>query len=204
MRRTCLVVLGLAALLPDPARAAWVVGVRSGYALALGELDATGRIRDVTGGQIPVQLDLGFRHKKLTLAAYGSYGFGSVAGALRDSCDAVGQSCSTTSLRIGAEVWWSFAEPQDRTDPWIGAAVGYENLTIKRFTSATYSGSEWLALQGGVDWRLDGGATMGAFASVSLGQYTRIDGGGLTGEIVDRRFHEWVTLGLRGTFVFGT
>lgn len=204
MRRTCLLAAGLACSLPAAARGEWVVGVRTGYALRLGDADGTTSMSDLVSGQIPIQLDGGWRFKRLTLSGYASYGFGSVSGVTKDQCDATpGQQCSSTSLRIGGQLAYAFAEPSERMVPWIGVGIGYENITVKRYTSVTWNGSEWAILQGGLDWNLGAGTSAGPFASLALGTYTDRNGGGQTGVITNRAVHEWVTLGLRGTFVFG-
>lgn len=204
MRRTCLLAAGLACLVPAAARGDWVVGVRSGYALPLGDYDATSRMSDLVTGQIPIQLDAGWRFRRLTLGGYASYGFGSVAGAMKDQCDAANQRCSSTSLRIGGQIAYSFAQPYEPLDPWIAVGIGYEGITVKRYTSETRNGSEWAILQGGLDWRLSTATSVGAFASLSFGTYTDVSGGSQPGVITNRGVHEWVTLGLRGSFVFGS
>lgn len=193
----------LLACAPTATHAAWVVGVRSGYALRFGDVDAGRPMSDLVTGQIPLQLEAGYRFKALTLSGFASYGFGSVSGATKDLCDAAGQSCSSSSLRIGGQLLYAFGRPVDQVEPWIGAGIGYEDIRVKRYTTTTWSGSEWLILEGGVDWRFGTAWSMGAFASASLGTYTNVDGGGGAGVIQERQLHEWVTLGLRGTFSFG-
>jgi hypothetical protein len=203
MRRTCLLALGLALLLPRPSRADWVASVRAGYAYPFGEADGATRIRDLVTGQIVPQLELGYRFKALLVGGYVSYGFGSVSGAMKAACDLAGQSCSSTSLRIGGHLRYAFGQVADAGEPWIGLGLGYEAITVKRpTTTITERGSEWGVLDGGFDWRVGPSTTIGPFASLSVGTYTSIEGGGSSGDIFDRRFHEWLTLGLRGTFTF--
>ena len=201
MRGTCWLVFGAVWLAPAAARADWIVGVRSGYAFALGDRNASAPMSDLVPGQIPIQLDLGHRFGKLTVGAYGSYGFGPVSGAAKTSCHDPGRECASTSLRVGGQAAYAFARPLEPMSPWIGLGAGYESITLE---PETVSGIEWLVLQGGFDWRFGTGGSMGAFASLSFGTYTNIEGGGRSGALVDRRVHEWVTLGLRGTFAFGS
>jgi hypothetical protein len=202
MRRTCLLLAGLAGLLPARPRAEWVVGARGAYAMPFGSKDGTATMRDTVSPQVFPEVDAGYRFKRLTLSAYVSYGFGSVSGALKDNCAAAGQSCSSTSLRIGGLLSYAFVRPGDRVEPWLAAGLGYEDMTVKRLSSAWVRGSE-VFVQGGADWRAGEAFTVGPYASLSVGAYTDAVGGGVqSGTIQDQRFHEWVTLGIRGTFEF--
>ncbi|HEY6097871.1 MAG TPA: hypothetical protein VIW03_00480 [Anaeromyxobacter sp.] len=202
MRRSCLLLAGLAALLPAAARADWLLGARTGFALPLGESDANASMSDLVKGQVPLQVEVAYRFRQLTLGGYFSYGFGALGGPAKTLCEP-GKPCSSTSLRLGGELDWSFSRPLRRWEPWIGAGIGYESITLRRTTSLTVSGSEFLILQGGVDWRLGAAGSIGPFASFSFGTYTNFDGDAGSGPIMDRRTHEWLTVGVRGRFDLG-
>ncbi len=199
--RTCLLLAGLAVLLPARPRAVWVIGARAAYAMPFGAWDANAAMRDKVSAQAYPELDLGYRFKRLTLAGYVSYGFGTASGATAASCDAAGQTCTSRSLRIGGLLAWAFPRPTAALEPWIAGGLGYEDMTVKRYTSTWVRGSE-LILQGGIDWLAGEAFRVGPYASFSFGAYTEAVGGGSTGTIQDQRFHEWVTLGVRGTFEF--
>lgn len=205
MRRFCLSVVALAVLVPAAAQAQWSIGPRVGYALAMGDVDGSMKMSDLTSGQVPIQLDLGYRIQDtaLTIGGYLSYGFGSVAGITKDQCDLVGVSCSTSSLRLGAQMLYSFGDAKQQMDPWIGLGLGYDSLTFKAVSDATLSGAEFL-LQGGVDWKLSPQFNLGGFASYSLAQYSSVSGNGGSGTLTDKKMHEWFTIGIRGSFGFGS
>jgi hypothetical protein len=89
--------------------------------------------------------------------------------------------------------------------PWIGAGLGYEWLRLsssggEEAVNGTLSGFEFVNLQGGVDFKPldDTNFGVGPFLAFSLAQYsTAADGG----DIRDKTLHEWLNLGVRGTFV---
>jgi outer membrane protein with beta-barrel domain len=206
MRRSCSFLLALAVLVPAAAQAQWTIGARTGYAIPLGDADGSAAMSDITTGQIPLQLDIGYRlpNTALTLGGYVSYGFGSAAGLTKDACDFAGESCSTSTFRIGAQLLYSLAQPNQTTLPWIGVGLGYDSLKLSASGGdVTTSGIEFI-LQGGLDWRLSPQFTLGGFASLSFGQYNDIsDSTGTSGSITDKRTHEWLTIGIRGAFGFG-
>ena len=93
---------------------------------------------------------------------------------------------------------------------WVGVFGGLEsiNQAAKATTSApteTYSLSGWQAgLQGGADWNVAPSFVVGPFASLALGQYTGVKleqgGNSYSQDIPDPTMHQWLTLGLRGSF----
>ena len=208
MKKFGLVIVALAVLVPAAAKAQWTVGARTGYSKAAGDIggDSTGTfaMSDFTSGQVPIQLDVGYRlqNTALTVGGYVSYGFGSVSGNLKTACDTFGQSCSSSSFRLGGQLLYSFGDAKQPADPWVGVGMGYDGLTLSGANDVTFSGAEFL-VQGGVDWRLAPQFNLGAFASFSLGQYSSVSGSG-AGTIPDKKMHEWLTIGLRGTFGFGS
>ncbi len=94
-------------------------------------------------------------------------------------------------------------------DPWFGLGVGYEILGITtsaggQETSANGSGFEFANLQGGLDYKA-GPVMVGPFVSFSLGQYSSVTRqasgqGEQSGSIDKKAIHEWLTLGVKGTF----
>lgn len=206
MRKTFMYVVALAVLVPAAAQAQWSVGARTGYAVALGDADGTAQMTDITAGQVPIQLDINYRlqNSPLSVGGYASYGFGSVSGQTKDLCDFAGASCSTSSLRVGAQLLYSFADSKQPGEPWVGVGLGYDSLKADLGGgTVTTSGFELTLLQGGYDWRFGQGA-IGAFASFSLGQYSDVSASnGASGTISDKKMHEWFTIGFRGSFGFG-
>jgi len=208
MKKCLLLIVGLAVLVPGAARAQLNVGARTGYSFALGDADGTAAMTDITSGQLPLHLDIGYRPSGtgITIGGYLTYGFGSTSGLTKDTCAANGVSCSTNSLHVGAQLLYDLGRPHDPTVPWLGFGLGYDALTFKAAagtssSEVTMSGVEFI-FQGGYDWRVGAGA-IGGFASFSLARYTDLSGGGQSGALADTRLHEWLTLGLRGSFDLG-
>jgi len=208
MMKRLLLVVGLAVLVPSAARAQLSVGARTGYSFALGDADGSAAMGDITSGHFPLHLDLGYRPfgTGITIGGYLAFGFGSTSGLTQDACAATGVTCSTNSLHVGAQVLYELGRPQDPTVPWFGIGLGYDGLTFKASaggasSSVTMSGVEF-AFQGGVDRRI-GSGTIGGFASLGLSRYTEISGNGESGTLADTRVHQWLTLGIRGSFNLG-
>jgi hypothetical protein len=205
MKKTFSFLAVLAVLIPAAAQAQWSLGARTGYAIPLGDADGTAKMSDTVSGQIPLQLDIGYRlaNTQLTLGGYFSYGFGSVAGTTQDLCDLNNVSCSSSSLRVGVQMLYALATPQEPTQPWIGLGLGYDSITVSGVNDVTISGTEFLNFQGGMDWKVGATGSLGAFASFSLGQYSDISGSGFSGTLADKKMHQWLTVGLRGSFGLG-
>jgi hypothetical protein len=177
----------------------WEIGLRSGYAFAMGDMDASIKFSDFTAGQIPIQIDLGYRMQSFTFGGYFSYGFGSVAGLTKDLCDLAASDCSTSSVRFGGQVLWSLAAPGAQTVPWLGVGLGYDSVKLKAEGDATISGVE-LPLQGGLDWRVGQSSFVGLFASFSIGRYTDMKTDEGSASIAETRVHQWLTIGVRANF----
>jgi opacity protein-like surface antigen len=191
------------------------IGVRSGYAIPLGEAGGGDDLSDLYGGIIPLWFDLGYRlTPNVMIGAYFQYGFGLLpSGVSSDGCEAV--DCSLSNMRLGAQVHYHFL-PWEKVDPWLGAGIGYEwgrqsvsgtFLGQTLDVSSTFHGFEFFNLQAGVDF-LPSEETnfgLGPFIALSLAQYSdatvKADGEEGSGEIQNKGIHEWLTLGIRGTFV---
>src|SRR5512140_2263112 len=100
--------------------------LRLGYGAPMGKVTAgpNGDLASAFSGQVPIQVDLGYRvTPQLTLAVYGQYARSFVAE--RVGCDQPEVRCSAASLRGGVEVFWRFL-PGRALDPWVGCGTGYE------------------------------------------------------------------------------
>ncbi len=204
------------------------LGGRIGYGIPMGKATGEGtnsNLADGIKGMIPLQLDIGYRAiPSLMVGGYVMYGFGFTGDSISEDCDrlkglGVDASCSTHDVRLGIQAQYHFT-PDGKLDPWIGAGIGYEWLTFgvdfssggaSVKTSTTGNGVEFINLQGGADFALAPGFGLGPFLSLSVGQYsetsTSCDGSGCTPDLtrsatIDKKaIHEWLTLGVRGTFV---
>jgi hypothetical protein len=138
--------------------------------------------------------------------------FGEYAPGFTSGCP-TGASCSESVFRVGAEVILR-AGLTPRLSFWGGLGTGYEWLTASlsangQEAKATLAGWEYLNLQAGLDLELAPFFKLGPFAAFSVGQYGigSVDVTGLATITLihsdQSRAHEWLQLGLKGTFDFG-
>ena len=212
-----LILLGtLAALLvPTASRAQGLqLGLRLGYAPAMGDAfqvkgdPQAAKMSDGVKSQVPLQLDVSYRFDKfLAAGAYLSYGFGQVGGQIKDLCDSNGLDCSASVVRVGVQGIYTFSQAQAALVPWAAVNLGYERgkLEASGFgASGSETASGWeLGLTVGGDYRATPQFAIGPFVGLSLGQYTSAESGGALGGgslDIDKKLHEWLQLGVRGTF----
>ena len=183
------------------------VGARTGASIPVGSAIRGASLGDAIDAQVPIQLDLGVRlMPNLFVGAYGSYGLVFPADK---ACG--GASCSGSDVRVGVQAHYHF-RPEHTLDPWLGVGAGYEWLTLRESQdgvdrSATLRGFELVNLQAGLDYRV-GHFGIGPFAGFSVGQFDKLDESitarGITRDasvdVPNTALHEWVTVGLRGTF----
>jgi len=203
MRRALLLA---AVLLPAVAQAGATAALRLAYAPALGDLARGVPISDAMTSQVPLQLDLLWRHGRLSAGAYGSWGLGQVAA---DVCGGSGASCSASALRAGVQGLWA-AEPfgDARIVPWAGLGLGWEWAFQRRErlgsrVSWTWSGAE-LALQGGAEWPLGNRFGIGPFLLLGFGRYEDVavetQSSSASASIGSRAVHVWIHVGARVRF----
>ena len=199
------------------------LGARLGYGIPLGKAVDRGTNNDLSDGvkgMIPLQLDLGYRvTPNLMVGGYFMYGFGILPSDISSSCDRANADCSIHDIRLGIQAQYHFM-PEENVDPWVGAGIGYEWLglgidasvggtTIK--SSSSIHGWEFISLQGGADFAVAPQFGLGPFLSLSIAQYgtstTSCSGTGCepgdsaSRDIDEKALHQWLTLGVRGTFV---
>ena len=183
------------------------LAARVGYGIPMGDADATISQSDTVSGMVPLQLDATYRfNPNWQFGLYFQYGFATIGDLFCTSGGAlVGVSCSGSNVRFGAEVMYTFAS--QGFSPWIGLGLGYEwqNVTAEAggvSVDVQLSGFEYLNLQLGGDWRLSPNFKMGPFVSFSFASYDSISAAGVSGSIASTATHEWLQLGLKGTFDF--
>jgi hypothetical protein len=192
------------------------LGARTGVALPMGSFASGVQMSDSLDAQVPVQIDLGFRpDPHLFVGAYGSYGF-----VLPASGVCQGGNCSGSDVRAGLEAQYHF-RPGRRFDPWLGVGAGYEWLHLASWstgqrdgidtstdTNLSLRGWEIVNAQAGLDYALCTGVRVGPFVGFSLGQFENesqsstvrgIEHASST-DIQQTALHEWLTLGVRGSF----
>lgn len=187
----------------------FVIGARLGYGIAMGDAMKDSAMSDGVSGQIPIWLDLGYMvTPNIMVGLYGQYGFGIVGSKMSDVCDAGNVDCSVSDLRVGVQGQYHLS-PSEKLDPWFGLGIGYEWAMTSmsgggQSQDYTYSGFEFLNLQGGADFKLSPAFGIGPFLSFSLGQFGSVSASGDLEDgdtdIDDKALHEWLTLGVRGSF----
>ena len=193
------------------------LGLRLGYGIPLGNAagasdvpgDQDAKLSDTYSGMIPIWLDLGyFVTPNIMLGLYGHYGIGLIADG-EEGCPE-GADCSGSVIRFGVQGQYHLSRGQS-LDPWFGLGVGYELASAKfsgggQDLTVTVKGFEFANLQAGVDFKVADNVAVGPFVSFSLGQYSSqsVDPEipGLSDDIPNKAIHEWLTLGVKGSFGF--
>ena len=188
-------------LAPAVARAEDVglnLGLRTGYAIALGDAIQRGPMSEGIAGAIPLHLDATFAiTPTFNAGLYVAYGNGD-KGSKADAPESV----STRAYGLQANMLFPSG--------WAGVFGGLESGNVDTTVSpsaqtATVTVSGWQAgLQGGADWTVAPSFVVGPFASLAMGQYTEwkdeVAGSSYSKDIRYTAMHQWLTLGLRGSF----
>ncbi len=174
------------------------LSLRLAYALPLGDAASGVRFGDVIEGAIPLQLDVGWRFdRRWTVAAFFQYGF-----AWTGSSCPPGADCAAWDVRLGAEVLYRIL-PDAQWVPWVGLGAGYEWAGATRSFGAasgnvTSRGFELAEVQAGLDYQWGRSLSYGPYAALTLGRFSTTT----SGDIPDEAMHEWLQLGIKGTFGF--
>jgi hypothetical protein len=175
------------------------LGARLGYAIPIGSLAQNLNLSNGISGGIPIVLEGAYRiNRNISVGLYGQYAY-----MVTKNCD-VGASCSATDYRVGIEGVYNFRQGST-FDPWFGLGVGYEWLSLDESGgglngSATFSGWELATLQVGGDFAVAPQVDVGPFISFSIGKYGSASMSGQSVDIPDTAYHQWLQLGVRGTF----
>jgi hypothetical protein len=172
------------------------LGLRLGYAMPFGDAAQGATLSDGISGAIPFVLEAGYRFTpNVTAGALFQY-----APIQAKNCP-TGDTCSGSVVRLGIQGLYNFRMPTV-LDPWVGVGLGYEwlNLSETGQADASLSGFEFLNLQGGGDYRLAPQFALGPFISFSIARYGSASSGGTSIDIQQTAVHEWLQIGVRGTF----
>ena len=182
-------------------------GLRLGYAVPFGDMVQNNGLNDNFSGAIPFVLEAGYRFTpNITAGALFQYAFTQVKDNPNTGCGG-GVSCSGSVVRLGLEGIYNM-RTGDSVDPWVGLGIGYEWMNIDLSTpggttNAEMNGIEFLTVQGGGDFRLTPQLGLGPFLSFSIARYgsaSFTQGGFTTSPNIQTAVHEWLQLGVRGTF----
>ncbi len=196
----------VALAIPTASHAQFTLGLRLGYAPAMGDYMKDAPMKDGVKSQIPIQLDAMYRiTPEWAAGAYFSYGFAQLNSDYSASCDAAGVSCSATSMRLGVQGTYTFTTVSPTFVPWAGAGIGYEIASEKVdlggiSASQDTSGWEFLNLQVGGDYKVNPKFAVGPYIMYSIGQYSSIEGTSVKDVYGGTAMHEWFNIGVRGKF----
>lgn len=182
------------------------LGARLGYGIPMGDAVKDSKLSDAYSGQIPIQIDVGYRiNPNIYAGAYFMYGIGLMNS---DKC----KDCSGSDMRFGVQAQYHIM-PAETFDPWIGLGVGYEIASSKSSVTVlgqtfdgkfSTKGMEFVNISVGGDYKLSPNLAIGPFATFAIGQYssTSSDLNGKTSDddITDKALHQWLLLGVRGSF----
>ena len=180
------------------------VGLRSGYALPFGKMDADASkdISDAVGGVIPVWAEAGVHYRSVFAGAFIQWGYG-----LTKNCPAT-ISCSASHVRAGLEALFHI-DPDAGASPWLGAGFGYEWINLNASqggssASAQGRGFEFLSLHAGLDFKLTDRARVGPFVTLTLSQVgtESVSSGSQSSsaDVKNTSIHEFLLFGMRLSF----
>jgi hypothetical protein len=200
-------VSGVAGASPDDGvetdrRRGFELGLRVGYSRPMGSIAVDARLSDFVSTRVPLWFDLGYRvSPHWYLGAFLQYGFLAVPSGYCATC-----SAHDITAGVGAAF---HAAPYAVLDPWIGLGTGYESVSGSEDVSGasmSFAGFQLCNLQAGADYYMRALA-LGPFASLSIAEYSTTSfsspsdsGGPSSAAIKGHALHEWLTIGIRGTF----
>ncbi len=168
-------------------------------------------LNDSVTGQLPVQVDLGYRiNPQLFVGGYLSYGVGFVG----EECDDIDGACSAGDLRFGGQLIYHFTAITLGNAGWIGGGIGFESLRLEQSSNSgdstvqTLTGFELLNFQAGYDVAISDAFRLGPYVMLTVAQFSEVDEASELGdtrtrqseEIDDPARHGWVMFGVKGTF----
>jgi opacity protein-like surface antigen len=202
----------------EPSPTGVEVGLRSGYAVPLGQAagngtNGSGDLSKVFSGVIPIWVDAGYRlNPNFYIGGFFQYGIGLIPkdalGSTTIQCGQNGVSCSGSDIMLGVDAQYHLM-PDGAIDPWVGIGVGYEigNVNVSEAgTSAgeSFNGFQFVNAQVGADYKPTPNFGIGPFVMFSAGEFANCSlSGAASGEtctIPQKAVHEWLTFGLRGVY----
>jgi hypothetical protein len=215
--RKLLTLAAMTLLFPIAASAQFSVGARLGLALPMGDQYDGAALNDVVSVALPLQVEGMLQvAPQLGVGAYLGYAFAAGSSDQKDYCDLYGFDCSNSVLRLGVKGEYALEEPVvgGGFATYLGASLGYEKASTKMEALGDWMkswASGWeLGLEAGANMKSSETATLGAFVNLSFGKYGKagVDCStsaisflcGTEGDITDTAMHEWLTVGVRGSF----
>jgi hypothetical protein len=175
------------------------LSARLAYAVPMGSTAQGANLSTDISGGLPIVIEGTYRiTPNISAGLFAQYGY-----LLTKNCD-YGASCSATDYRFGLEGLYDL-RMEGVIDPWLGLAVGYEYLSLDetlggQSMSGSLTGFEYATLQAGGNFAATPQIDVGPFVSFSLGKFTSASAAGVSGDITNTAFHQWLQIGVRGTF----
>jgi len=175
------------------------LSARLAYAIPMGSLAQGSTLSDGISGGIPIVIEAAYRfNRNFSAGLAGQYAY-----MMAKDCP-TGASCSATDYQLFVEGIYN-ARMGSTIDPWVGLGIGWEKLSLSESAggysqSADASGWGLATLQVGGNFLAAPQVEVGPFLSLSVGKYGSASSGNYSGDITMTAFHEWLQLGVRGTF----
>ena len=176
------------------------IGMRTGFALPVGNLASGFAMSNLFNGFVPLGVELGMRYTP-ALSALITFGY---SFGLTTNCP-TGVSCSGHQINLGLDLRYHM-RPHEGVDPWVGLGMGFEWLGYSQSAGgvsadATFNGFEYFHVQLGADLAGSAKVRVGPFFEFGVGEYRSVKAGGTSAEIADKAVHEFLTFGLRVSFL---
>jgi hypothetical protein len=175
------------------------LSARLAYAVPMGSLAQGSTLSDGISGGIPIVIEGAYRfNRNLSLGLAGQYAY-----MMTKNCT-TGASCSATDYQFFLEGIYN-ARMGSTIDPWVGLGIGYEHLSLNESAGGSsqdvgVSGLGLASVQVGGNFLAAPQVEVGPFLSFSVGKYGSASAAGYSGDIMNTAFHEWLQIGVRGTF----
>lgn len=182
------------------------LAIGTGYGIPMGDALKDHKLSDTYAGEIPVELELSYKvNHAISAGLYFGYGYGLVSSnELMPGMKASDHFDSLSALRFGVQGEYEFGKVGPAL-PFAGLRVGYVSESAKLAAGGTSktTGWEYFTLVGGAEFEAGEGFAVGPFVSFSLGQYTNEKPAGEASASIpssERAMHEWLTIGVRGSY----
>ncbi len=208
---------GATAASPSASPTGLELGVRTGYALPMGQATGTSgdNLSNTVDGQLPFWLDVGYRlSPELYIGGFLQFAviFPHSGSSQSITCGQNGVSCGGNDIHAGIDLHYHFL-PNTSFDPWAGVGIGYEWMNLNASQGGASAGMQvagwqFVNFQLGGDYKIAPNLGVGPFVMLSLGQYDSYSYSGAAaslgnGDFQNKALHEWLTFGVRGTYDIG-
>jgi opacity protein-like surface antigen len=203
---TCAFAADPSAAAAEPDSSGFSLRLRAAVAFPGGKQDDEHHLSDTYGVLLPIDLEAGYWVlPRLLVGARGSIGVLTVA----DEACAPPLECAATDYRFGAVAEYRF-DVTGAFRKWASLGVGWEiaRLAIHRdgaSASRVDSGPEYFHAELGGDFGLGRNFGLGPYVGASVGEFRtatlhQADGSKQSYSIQESKLHQWIFLGVRGTW----